>query len=126
MKRNAVYRCSVCGNIVELLQVGGGTLTCCDQPMELLEEASADTTVEKHVPFIETIEGGYRVKVGQSQDHPMAEAHYIVWIELHTDQGVFRKFLKPGDAPQADFKVGKDEKVTGAREYCNVHGLWKK
>jgi superoxide reductase len=123
--RSSVFRCAICGNIVEVLQVGGGTLTCCGQPMTLVEESTADATTEKHVPFIQKTAGGYLVKVGEMQSHPMLDAHFIVWIELQTDRGSYRKFLKPGDAPEAEFAVGGDEKVAGAREYCNLHGLWK-
>lgn len=125
MKRNSIYQCQVCGNIVELLHLGGGTLNCCGQDMNLLEEHSADTSTEKHVPFIEKISGGYLVKVGQNQDHPMMDAHFIQWIELHTKDSEFRVFLKPGDKPEAEFLIGHDHEITGAREYCNLHGLWK-
>jgi superoxide reductase len=125
LKRNSVYRCAVCGNIVEVLHVGGGTLSCCGQPMNYLEEASADTSLEKHVPYVEKTTGGYLVKVGEKQDHPMLDAHYIVWIELNTDKGTYRRFLKPGDKPEAEFLTDGTETVLGAREYCNLHGLWK-
>lgn len=125
LKRNSVYKCGVCGNMVEVLHAGGGTLTCCGQAMNFQEEATADTSLEKHVPYIEKTADGYLVKVGEKQDHPMLEAHYIVWIELITDQGTYRKFLKPGDKPEAGFLVGSDETVVGAREYCNLHGLWR-
>jgi superoxide reductase len=126
LKRKSVFRCAVCGNIVEVLYAGGGTLTCCGQPMNYLEESTADTSLEKHVPFIQQADNGYLVKVGEKQDHPMLEAHYIVWIELLTDRAAYRKFLQPGDKPEAFFMIEKDEKITGAREYCNVHGLWRK
>ena len=125
LKRNSIYRCSVCGNIVEVLHVGGGTLTCCGQSMNFLEESTADSTLEKHVPFIEKTSDGYLVKVGEKVDHPMLDAHYIVWIELVTDKGTYRKFLKPGDKPEAAFSMDGSEIATGAREYCNMHGLWK-
>ncbi len=125
LKRNSVYRCAVCGNIVEVLHVGGGTLTCCGQPMNYLEESTADTSLEKHVPFIEKTAIGYLVKVGEKQDHPMLDAHFIFWIELNTGQGTYRKFLKPGDKPEAEFQVTSAETVIGAREYCNLHGLWR-
>jgi superoxide reductase len=125
LKRKSVYRCSVCGNITEVLHVGGGTLACCGQPMICLEETTADTSLEKHVPYIGKTSGGYLVKVGEKQDHPMLDAHYIVWIELDTDKGTYRKFLKPGDKPEAEFTISESEVVTGAREYCNLHGLWK-
>lgn len=120
-----IYKCGVCGNIVEHLHNGGGTLSCCGQPMNKLDEVTADTSVEKHVPFIEKTGTGYRVRVGENQAHPMLEAHYILWIELDTDNGTYRNFLKPGDQPQAEFMITQEETVTGAREYCNLHGLWK-
>ncbi|MFA6129198.1 MAG: desulfoferrodoxin [Bacteroidales bacterium] len=125
LKRKSVYKCGVCGNITEVLSVGGGTLACCGQPMNYLEESTADTSIEKHVPFIEKIKGGYLVKVGEKQDHPMLEAHYIIWIELLTSVGSYMKFLKPGDQPEAEFQVAASETIVGAREYCNIHGLWK-
>jgi superoxide reductase len=90
--------------------------------MELLKENSTDAAIEKHVPVIEKIEGGYRVKVG-SVEHPMTEAHYIQWIELVTDNKVMRKYLTPKDKPAAEFKT--DAKEVYARAYCNLHGLWK-
>ncbi|MFN4133816.1 MAG: desulfoferrodoxin [Candidatus Hadarchaeales archaeon] len=117
-----VYKCNVCGNIVEVLYVGGGTLVCCNQPMELLVEKIQDIGMEKHVPVIEKTATGVKVKVG-SIPHTMEEKHYIEWIELTTDGAVYRKFLKPGDKPEAEFEV-KAEKL-GAREYCNIHGLWR-
>lgn len=126
LQRNAIYRCAVCGNIVEVLHVGGGTLACCGQPMNFLEESTADGSMEKHVPFIEKTKTGYLVKIGENQEHPMLDAHFIVWIELNTDQGTHRKFLKPGDKPEALFVISGSEIVTGAREYCNLHGLWKR
>ncbi len=125
IERNAIYQCQLCGNIVEVLHVGGGTLSCCGQEMGLLSESSADTALEKHVPFIEKTPAGYLVKVGENQAHPMLEANYIQWIELHTENTVYRVFLKPGDAPEARFDIGHDVAVTGAREFCNLHGLWK-
>ena len=125
IKKTSVFKCQVCGNIVELIHVGGGTLNCCTQDMNLLEETTADTSTEKHVPFIEKTDLGYLVKVGQNQDHPMLDAHFIQWIELHTKNAEYRMYLNPGDLPQAEFLIGHDSEVTGAREYCNLHGLWK-
>ena len=125
IKRNSTFQCQLCGNIVELLHVGGGTLVCCGQNMKELEESTADTSTEKHVPFIEKTDTGYLVKVGQSQDHPMMDAHYIQWIELHTSDAEYRVFLKPGDKPEADFPIGHEQEITGAREFCNLHGLWR-
>ena len=121
-KKLQIYKCSVCGNIVEVLHGGAGELVCCGEPMELLDEKTADTGKEKHVPVIEKIDGGYKVKVG-SVPHPMEEKHYIEWIELLADGRAYRQFLEPGMAPEAIFNVEADS--VSAREYCNVHGLWK-
>ena len=117
-----IYRCNVCGNIVEVLHDGQGQLVCCGQPMELLIEKTEDVGLEKHVPVIEKTETGYKVKVG-SVLHPMEQKHYIEWIALIADRELFRKFLKPGEKPEAEFKI-KAENVW-AREYCNIHSLWK-
>jgi superoxide reductase len=121
-----VYRCEVCGHIIEVLHSGAGTLTCCDQPMKQLKENTTDAAKEKHVPVIEKTATGYKVKVG-SVAHPMLPEHYIEWIELVADGAeskVYRQFLKPGQAPEAEFQVSAAE--VSAREYCNLHGLWKK
>jgi len=117
-----IYKCMVCGNIVEVVHSGVGELVCCGQPMKLLDEKTADAATEKHVPVIEEIDDGYKVTVGSTL-HPMEEKHYIEWIELLADGKAYRQFLNPGDAPQAVFDV-KAGSAT-AREYCNVHGLWK-
>jgi superoxide reductase len=117
-----VYKCNICGNIVEVLHVGGGQLVCCGKPMELLQEKTQDVGLEKHVPVIEKTEKGIWVRVG-SIPHPMEEKHYIEWIEIIADSKYCRKFLKPGDKPEAKFEV-QAENIT-AREYCNIHGLWK-
>lgn len=122
-KLNEIYRCNICGNIVEVVHPAGGKLVCCGQPMELLAENSQDAALEKHVPVVEKIEGGYRVTVG-SVEHPMLAEHYIEWIELVTPEKVMRQYLQPGEKPQAIFMTDAAE-VT-AREYCNLHGLWKK
>ncbi len=123
VSRMEVYKCGICGNIVEVLHGGAGVLVCCGEPMKLFEEKTADSTVEKHVPVIEKIDGGYLVKVG-SVPHPMEAQHYIEWIELISCNAVYRKYLSPGEPPETLFKVGESDKVS-AREYCNVHGLWK-
>lgn len=121
-KLKEVYKCSICGNIVEVLHAGVGELVCCGQPMELLVEKVQDAGNEKHVPVIEKTSTGVRVKVG-SIPHPMEQKHYIEWIELHADEAVFRKFLQPTDKPEAEFCV--TAKKLSARDYCNIHGLWK-
>jgi len=117
-----IYKCEVCGNIVEMLHAGAGELVCCGQPMKLYLENTTDAAKEKHVPVIEKTAAGFRVKIG-SVAHPMEEKHYIEWIEVIADGQAYRKFLNPGEAPEATFEI-KAEKVT-AREYCNLHGLWK-
>jgi superoxide reductase len=118
---NEIYRCNVCGNIVEVLHTGVGQLVCCGQPMELLAEKTVDEGKEKHVPVIEKTGKGVKVKVG-SVPHPMEEEHHIEWIEILADGRAYRKFLKPGDKPEAEFCI-KAEKIR-AREHCNIHGLW--
>jgi superoxide reductase len=118
-----VYKCDMCGNIVEVLHDGAGELVCCGEPMRLIKENTVDAAKEKHVPVIERNGDMITVKVG-SVAHPMEEKHYIEWIELLADGRIYRKHLKPGDAPEAKFMC-KAEKVV-AREYCNLHGLWKK
>jgi len=123
-KVREVYKCAVCGNIVEVLHEGGGELVCCGQPMKLMVENTVDAAKEKHVPVIEKVDGGVKVKVG-SVAHPMEEKHYIEWVEVVTADGsVYRQFLCQGQAPEATFAVAAD-KVVAAREYCNLHGLWK-
>jgi len=119
---NQVYKCEICGNIVEVLHSGVGELVCCGQPMKLLEEKTEDEGNEKHVPVIEKTESGVKVKIG-SVDHPMEDNHYIEWIEIVADGKVYRQFLKSGNRPEAEFFVHAGE-IT-AREHCNVHGLWK-
>lgn len=119
---NQVYRCEVCGNIVEVLHVGKGTLVCCGKPMVLQEENVVDASREKHVPVVTQTERGYKVSVG-SAPHPMEEKHYIEWIELLADGRVMRQHLSPGNAPEAEFCTGAGS-VT-ARAYCNIHGHWK-
>ena len=118
-----IYKCEICGNIVEVLHEGKGELVCCGQPMKLYRENTTDAAQEKHVPVIEKTESGFKVKIG-SVAHPMTEEHYIEWIEAIVDGEAYRQFLKPGDAPEAEFCIKSDNII--AREYCNIHGLWKK
>lgn len=120
--RKQIYRCAVCDNIVEIVNAGGGTLTCCGQPMTFLKENTTDAAKEKHVPVVERVDGGYKVTVG-SVAHPMADKHYIQWVELSTESDTMRHYLKPGEKPEAMFQT--DAKEVTAREYCNLHGLWK-
>ena len=118
-----VYKCEICGNIVEVLHSGVGELVCCGQPMTFQEEKTDDATTEKHVPYIEKTDDGVKVRIGQNAAHPMEPKHYIEWIEIIVDGKAYRQFLNPGDAPEAVFAV-EGQSIT-AREYCNVHGLWK-
>jgi len=117
-----IYKCQVCGNIVEVVHTGAGELVCCGKPMTLLAENSTDAAKEKHVPVVEKTTDGFKVTVG-SVAHPMEEKHYIEWIEVIADGKAYRKFLNPGDTPEALFEI-KADKIT-ARAYCNLHGLWK-
>jgi len=117
-----VYKCNVCGNIVEVIHTGVGQLVCCGQPMELLTEKTSDIGLEKHVPVIEKVSSKAKVKVG-SVPHPMEEKHYIEWIEIIADGKTCRKFLKSGEKPQAEFETTAER--IEAREYCNIHGLWR-
>lgn len=120
--KSQVYKCSVCGNEVEVLFAGGGTLVCCDKPMDRMAENTTDAAQEKHVPVVEKVDGGIKVTVGEVA-HPMEEKHYISWIEVIADGRSCRRFLSPGDAPEAVFGV-KGDSIT-VRAYCNLHGLWK-
>ena len=121
-QRLEIYECSLCGNIVEVLHGGDGELVCCGEPMKRLVAKKADAGKEKHVPVIEKADGVITVKIG-SIPHPMDEKHYIEWIEIVADGKAYRQFLKPGDPPEAQFKL-EAQKIT-AREYCTVHGLWE-
>lgn len=120
---NQIFKCKVCGNIVQVIHDGAGTLVCCGQNMELQKENTTDASLEKHVPIIEKTENGIKVKIG-SVPHPMEKEHYIEWIQIIVDGLAQRKYLKPGDLPEAEFCVNPDSVII-AREYCNLHGLWK-
>jgi len=121
-EKSEVYKCNACGNIVMVLHGGGGDLVCCGENMVLMTANTVDAAREKHVPVIEKIAGGFKVKVG-SAPHPMEEKHYIEWIELIADSKSYFQFLNPGEAPEATFMI--DAVNVSAREYCNIHGLWK-
>lgn len=121
-ERLEVYKCEACGNIVEVLHGGPGELVCCGTAMALMTENTVDAAKEKHVPAIEKIAGGVKVKVGEVA-HPMDEKHYIEWIEIIADGKIYREFLNPGDPPEATFTV--EAAQISARGYCNLHGLWK-
>ena len=121
-KKLEIYKCELCGNMVEMIHDGAGALVCCGQEMTLFTENTVDAAKEKHVPVIEKIDGGFKVTVGEVP-HPMEETHYIEWIEVIAGDKAYREFLKPGGKPEAVFMIDADQ-VT-AREYCNLHGLWK-
>jgi len=124
MKVTDIYKCEVCGNVVEVVNVGGGELVCCGKKMTYMEEKTADSSTEKHVPLIEKKNDAYIVTVGSTL-HPMTEEHWIQWIELIADGKVLRQELSPGDKPEATFTLAGEAKEICAREYCNLHGLWK-
>jgi len=119
-----IYKCEKCGNIVEMVHGGPGELVCCGVPMKKMTENTVDAATEKHVPVVEEIEEGIRVKVG-SIPHPMTDQHYIEWIEVKNGPWVNRKHLTPEDKPEAEFYVKMQDGLE-VREYCNIHGLWKK
>jgi len=124
MKINDLYKCSVCGNIVEVAHIGGGELVCCSKPMQVMTANTQEASTEKHIPVIEKTANGYLVKVG-SAEHPMEEKHYIEFIEVFSQDGkIGRKYLKPGDKPQAVF-LSTGVEIVKARAYCNIHGLWE-
>jgi superoxide reductase len=121
-KKLQVYKCNVCGNIVEVLHEGVGALVCCGEPMKLMQENTTDAAQEKHVPVMERADHGVMVRVG-ALPHPMEPQHYIEWVELISDGNAYRQFLEPGQNPQVVFPVNTGKELT-VREYCNVHGLW--
>ena len=120
--RLQIYKCEVCGNMVEVIHEGKGQLVCCNQPMKQIVENTVDAAKEKHVPVMEKTAAGIKVKVG-SVAHPMEEKHYIEWVQIIAGGKSFRQFLKPGEAPEASFEVRAN--IEAVREYCNLHGLWK-
>ena len=121
-KQKQIFKCNVCGHIIEVLHPGVGELVCCNQPMALAIEKTQDEGQEKHQPIIEKTETGVKIKVG-STPHPMTAEHYIEWIEIFVDGHSYKKFLSPGEVPEAEFCLTA-EKIE-ARAYCNVHGLWQ-
>ena len=121
-KKLEIYKCEICGNMVEMIHEGKGELVCCGAPMKLMNENTVDASKEKHVPVVEKKTDGILVKVGAAP-HPMEEKHYIEWIEVIVDGKTCRRFLKPGDAPEAFCPITGNELTV--REYCNIHGLWK-
>lgn len=117
------YRCNLCGNIVEMIESSGVTMTCCGKPMELLVANDSDGASEKHVPVYDVDNCKVYTQVG-SVAHPMSEEHHIDWIELVTTKGIQRKKIYPKDKPTAWFCIKKDEEPLAIYAYCNLHGLW--
>lgn len=120
--KNQIYKCDICGNVVEVTTSGKGTLVCCNQNMTLLESKSKEEGVEKHLPSILKTDTGIRVQIGDVE-HPMIENHYIEWIECIVDGNTYRKYLNPGDQPVVEFNISGDN--ISVRAYCNIHGLWE-
>ena len=120
--RLEIYKCELCENMVEVIRAGKGSLVCCGKPMVLMTENTVDAAKEKHIPVVEKVAGGFKVKVG-SVAHPMEEKHYIEWVQIVDGDMTSRKFLKPGEAPEVEFK--SDAASVVAREFCNLHGVWK-
>lgn len=118
-----VYVCELCGNIVEVLEGGDGDLVCCGQDMTPQKENTVDAAKEKHVPVV-TVNGTTAVVDVGSVPHPMEAKHYIMWIEIRQGDKLQRVQLKPGMEPKATFAVEAGVPIV-AREYCNIHGLWK-
>ena len=116
-------KCKRCGKIVEVINDGAPETVCCGEPMVELKANTTDAATEKHVPVIEIVGDKVSVSVG-SVVHPMEAAHYIQWIAIETNRGVYRKNLNPGEEPKASF-ILSDEKLIAAYEYCKLHGLWK-
>ncbi|SDC62107.1 MULTISPECIES: desulfoferrodoxin [unclassified Candidatus Frackibacter] len=123
MQIREIFKCNVCGNVVELLQAGAPALVCCGQDMEKLEAQTEDAANEKHVPIVKEVNSGIEVTVGSTL-HPMEEDHLIRFIEVLTEDKVLRTELEAGQKPIAKFNIDKSE-VVEVREFCNVHGLWK-
>ena len=120
------YKCEKCGKILEQIQTSKCEMVeCCHQPMTIMTANTSDGAKEKHVPVVEQNGNLVTVTVG-SIEHPMMEEHYIQWIVLETEGGNQKKYLKPGEKPQAVFAVTEGERVLAAYEYCNLHGLWMK
>jgi len=124
-KKMEIYKCFICGNVVEVLEEGKGDLVCCGENMKLMDEKTKDGAGEKHLPVVEKTGKGVMVKVGEVP-HPMEADHWIQLIEVITkDNFILRKDLNPGDKPEAEFDVD-EANIIQVREFCNKHGLWGK
>lgn len=121
-QRAQIFKCDTCGNIVEVVHGGPGALVCCGKTMQTVVQNTTDASKEKHVPVVEMLGDGIKVIVG-STIHPMEDKHFIEWIELNTDNGTYRQYLRPGQPPEAFFPV--KARTVSVKEYCTLHGLWK-
>ena len=123
MKNVKFYICPHCGNIVEMIHDAGVNPVCCGQKMNELVPGAVEASHEKHIPAVDVDGDILAVRVG-SVEHPMAEEHWIEWVELVSDKGIQRKYLNPGEAPKVKFLLN-GEKPLAVYAYCNLHGLWK-
>ena len=124
MNNSPFYYCSVCGNIIEKVADSGNDLVCCGRSMIEMEAGITDGSVEFHIPVCEREEKQIKVCIGKNP-HPMTAEHYIQWIELVTNKGIYRKYLEPGEDPCVKFKLCKSETPIEVYAYCNRHKLWK-
>ena len=123
MSKSKFYICEKCGNLVEKIEDSGVPMVCCGQKMSAIEAGVVEASREKHIPVVQVEGNVVKVVVG-SVEHPMAEEHSILWVELRTDKGVQRKNLEVGKAPVVSFSL-VDEQPLEVYAYCNLHGLWK-
>ena len=118
------YICRHCGNLIGMIHDAGVPVVCCGEKMHPLTPNTEEASTEKHLPFVTVEDGAVNVNVG-SVDHPMVEEHFIQWIALETNLGSQIKYLKPEQAPEAEFVLAEGEQVVAVYEYCNLPGLWK-
>ena len=118
------FICSVCGNIIEMVESKGPKVVCCGKQMEELVANTTEASVEKHIPVVEVNNNKVKVQVGSTL-HPMTQEHHISWIYLLTTQGGQRKYLEINGEPTIEFALTEDDKLLEVYAYCNLHGLWK-
>lgn len=123
MKNSKFYICPHCGNLLEVVRSGDVAPCCCGQEMLELKANSVDASGEKHTPTVQIHGNIVEVNVG-SIDHPMEEIHWIEWVQLNTDKGIYRRRLNPGQTPRAIFQLNNEQPLA-VYAYCNLHGLWK-
>lgn len=118
-----LYRCSICGNLISMMEDHGPVPVCCGKNMKLVEENTVDASLEKHIPIVFRNGRDVNISVG-SLPHPMDSIHYIEWIIMITDCGSYGRTLRPGNDPSVNFIIDENEKIKGVYAYCNIHGLW--